>query len=126
MYHDLLAKIKNAQAAKKEFFLTPFSTMDFSVAQILVSKKYLADAQKKIVDRKNMIEIKLRYDGGKPAVSDFKIVSKPSRHLYGGYRSVRSVKSGHGLSVISTSKGIMTGREARRSKVGGEYLFEIW
>jgi small subunit ribosomal protein S8 len=59
-------------------------------------------------------------------VNDFKIVSKPSRHFYMDYRSLRKVKSGHGVAVLSTSKGIMTDKEARKQKVGGEYLFEIW
>ena len=58
--------------------------------------------------------------------TDFKLRSKPSRHVYIDYRSLHRVMQGHGLAVISTSKGIMTDKEARKAKVGGEALFEIW
>jgi small subunit ribosomal protein S8 len=59
-------------------------------------------------------------------LNDFKIISKPSRHFYADYRSIRRVKQGLGIGVFSTSKGIMTDRQAQKSKTGGEYLFEIW
>ena len=126
MYYDLLAKIKNAQAAKKESLLAPFSKMDFAVAELLRAMRFVGDVQKKTMDRKNMIEIKLLYGERGPALSDFKILSKPSRHLYAGYRDLKAVKSGYGFSVLSTPKGIVTHVQARKQKVGGEYLFEVW
>ena len=126
MYYELLAKIKNAQAAKKDSILVPFSKMDFAVTELLKASHFVSDVQKKTIDRKNMIEIKLRYVERGPALSDFKILSKPSRHLYAGYRDLKAVKSGHGFSVLSTPKGIVTNIQARKQRVGGEYLFEVW
>lgn len=126
MYFDLLAKIKNAQGARKDSFQTSYSKMDFAVAKILVEAGYIREAQKKTVNKKNYLEVKLAYRNRQGAVSDFKIVSKPSRRLYTGYRELYSVKQGYGLGVLSTPKGIMNNKEARRQQLGGEYLFKIW
>lgn len=126
MYYNLLSQVKNAIQARKHSIILPFSKMDFEVAKILVKAKYLKDAQKKIINRKNFIEIKLSYSAEKSTINDFKIFSRPSRHLYVTYKELRPVKNGYGLAIISTSKGIFDNREARKNKVGGEYLFEIW
>lgn len=126
MYWDLLAKIKNATRAKRQTMHVPYSKMDFAVAQALVKGGFIKEAQKKTSGRKNTLEIKLAYNDGKPALTDFKLVSKPSRHFYAGYRQLKSVKQGYGISVLSTPGGVVTGGEAKRTKVGGEYLFEVW
>lgn len=112
--------------AEKESVISPFSKMDFAIAKILVKNGYLKDAQKKTVNRKNYIELKINYSGREAALKNVKIMSKPSRHLYFGYKELRPVKNGYGLGIVSTPKGIMTSGEARKSKVGGEYLFQIW
>jgi small subunit ribosomal protein S8 len=123
----MLAKIKNASMARKESLVVPFSKNDFEVAKILVASGFLKDAQKRVFGRKQMIEIKLvTKTDGQQGISDFKIVSKPSRHLYYGYRDIRTVRQNFGIAVVSTPRGIMTGASARKAKVGGEYLFEVW
>lgn len=124
MYYDLLAQLKNAMQARKEKFILPFSKMDFAVATALVDAGYLKSAEKETIGRRNMIVVRCK--GKEKGMSDFKIVSKPSRHFYADYRSLHPVKQGHGVAVLSTSRGIMTDRAARKAKVGGEYLFEIW
>ncbi len=126
MYYDLLAKIKNAGLVKKEGFTTSYSNFDFEVAKLLVSRHYLKDAQKKVVGAKKFLEIKMSYKKGEPAMSDFRIISRPSRHMYVRNGAVKQVKQGYGMGVFSTNQGIMDNREARSKKVGGEYLFEIW
>ena len=63
---------------------------------------------------------------GDPAITDFKVMSKPSRRLHIGYRDLKAVKQNYGLSILSTPAGVMSNREARKQKVGGEYLFEVW
>lgn len=123
---DLLTRIKNAQAVKKEKLKAPFSQMDMKVAEILVRRGFIKSVEKKGRMPKRIIDIKLRYDDGQRAINGIKLVSKPSRRIYVGYKELRPIKHGYGVSVISTSKGIMTGREARRQKLGGEFLFEIW
>ncbi|OGZ01910.1 MAG: 30S ribosomal protein S8 [Candidatus Liptonbacteria bacterium RIFCSPLOWO2_01_FULL_53_13] len=126
MYYDLLPRIKNAVQRKKESILVPFSKFDFAVLRVLVDTKYLEDAQKKSVGKRTMIEIKLRYANGQPVLSDFKLISKPSRRQYAGADALRSVKQGYGISIISTPSGVMSGASARKKNVGGEYLFQVW
>src|SRR5262245_3679001 len=126
MYYDLLTRIKNAGRAEKETVLAPFSNMDLAVAKILVEAGFLKSADKRVIGRKNYVEVAIAYRDKKPVLTDFKLISKPSRHLYGGYRELAPVRQGYGISVLSTPKGVMTNRTARKEKVGGEYLFQIW
>ena len=126
MYYNLLSSIKNAAQARKEKLTVPFSKMDLAVLKLLVDAGYVKSAEKEAVGRKNVIVVRLSYREKKGVMTDFKIVSKPSRHQYMDYRSVRPVKQGYGMGVLSTSKGIMTEKEARKNKVGGEYLFQVW
>jgi small subunit ribosomal protein S8 len=126
MYYDLLAQLKNATMAKKEKITVPFSKMDAAVLKTLVENNYIKSADNEVVGGKNFIGIRIAYKDKIGQVSDFKIVSKPSRRFYFDYRSLRPVKQGYGVAVLSTSKGIMTNKEARKKKIGGEYLFEIW
>jgi small subunit ribosomal protein S8 len=121
MYTDLLVKIKNGQRARKEVIKTSHSKMDFSVAEILTKHKYISEVAKKGRSPKKFLEIKL---SGR--LNDFHFISKPSRRLYFGYNDLKSVKHGYGLGVISTSKGIMSTQDARKQKLGGELLFEVW
>jgi small subunit ribosomal protein S8 len=100
--------------------------MDFAILTKLVQHGYIKSAEKETVGKKSSITVRLAYKNKEAAVNDFKIMSKPSRHTYTDYQSLPTVKQGHGLAMLSTSKGIMTGREAKKEKVGGEYLFEIW
>ncbi|MFH0890938.1 MAG: 30S ribosomal protein S8 [Candidatus Liptonbacteria bacterium] len=126
MFYDLLARIKNAQSARKESFQMPFSTFDLAVARVLAESGYIKEAEKRGSAKKPLLEIKLKYSAGHPAMTDFKIVSKPSRHIYSDYRSLKPVRQGYGMAIISTPKGIISGKQAKQDKVGGEYLCEIW
>lgn len=123
MYYQLLPQIRNAVLARKDKMTVPFTKMDHAVLSSLVSAGYLKGVEKEMVGKKNFLVVKLAKKG---VVNDFKLISKPSRHFYADYRSLRLVKQGHGMGVISTSKGVMTSKEARKQKIGGEYLFEIW
>jgi len=124
MYYNLLPKLKNAIRAKKASLVVPYSKMDLAIARVLVLGGYLGDVQKKTTGRRGYLEIKLAK--GKSPINDFKIISKPSRRIYFDYRNLKPVKHGYGVGVVSTSKGIMSVSEAKKNKVGGEYLFEIW
>ncbi len=126
MYYDLLSKIKNATMARKDKMIVPFSRMDFAIANVLVKGGYLKSVEKETTGKKSVMVIRTGVKKKAGMVTDFRIMSKPSRHLYADYRSLRPVRQGYGLAVLSTSKGIMTEKEARKGKVGGEYLFEIW
>lgn len=126
-YIDLITRIKNAQAVKKESLKMPFSRMDMRVAEVLARSGFIKSVDKKGRMPKRVIEVKLKYDADdKGVINGVKLISKPSRRIYSGYKELRLIKSGYGVSVISTPKGIMNNREARRHKLGGEVLFEIW
>lgn len=126
MYYDLLTKIKNAQAVKKESIKIPYSEMDFAIAELLVKNKLVEDVTKKGRLPKRILEIKLKYSDGEGVIRGIKLLSRPSRKLYSGYKSLRPVRQGYGLLVLSTPKGILDGKSAKKEKVGGQLLFEIW
>jgi small subunit ribosomal protein S8 len=126
MYYDLLAKIKNAGLVKKEGFTTSFSNFDFEVAKLLVSRHYLKDVQKKTVGAKKFLEVRLNYKNNSSAMENFKIISRPSRHMYAKKEDIKRVRQGYGMGVFSTTNGILSDSDARKKKVGGEYLFQIW
>lgn len=127
MVVDLLTKIKNAQKAKKESMKVPYSNLGFAVAELLAKHHYVESAVKKGRMPKRVIEIKLKYDQtGQGTIEEIKVLSTPSRRLYRGYKDFRPVRQGYGLAAVSTSKGIMTMQEAKKMKVGGQLLFEIW
>ena len=123
MYYRLLPEIKNAVRARKDKMTVPFSNMDQAVLKVLESAGYLKSVEKETVGKKHFLVAKLPK---KDVFNDFKLISKPSRHFYMDYRSLRPVKQGHGIGVLSTSKGIMLDKQARKEKIGGEYLFEMW
>ena len=120
MYTDLITKVKNAAALNKNKVIISFSKMDMAIAEILVKRGFLKEAEKKGRSKK-YIEMKLG-----PSIRGVRILSSPSRHLYSSFKTLRPVKSGYGIGVISTSRGIMTTEDARKQKIGGELLFEVW
>ena len=126
MYIDLLTKIKNAQASKQENVKVPYTEMDFAVAELLASNKFLDGVFKKGRMPKRILDIKLKYSNNTGVIQNVKFVSKPSRRLYTGYKDIKPVRQGYGLLVLSTPKGIMDGKSARKQKLGGQLLFEIW
>ena len=126
MYTDLLTRIHNAQRAKKQSVKVPFSNMDFAVAEILATKGFVAAANKKGRLPKRIIEVDLKYENGRGAITGIKFLSVPSRRLYAGFKDLRSVRQGFGVAIVSTPRGIMTSSQARKQKVGGQLLFEIW
>jgi small subunit ribosomal protein S8 len=125
MYYDLLVQIKNSGVARRKSLRLPFSKLDHVVAEILAKHGFIKDAKRKLVGKKKFLDIELN---PKPSTQpfQFKILSKPSRHLYVKSKDLHPVKQGYGLSIISTSQGVMTGGEAKKRRLGGEYLFEVW
>lgn len=124
MYTDLLIRIKNARIARKASLKLPYNNFDFAVASILARHHFIGQVERKGQRIKRIMEITL--EGSKRQFGGLKFISKPSRRIYVGYKDLRLVKRGLGVSVLSTPKGVIDGSEARKSKVGGELLFEIW
>ena len=124
---DMLIRIKNAQAAKKDAAAFGYSKIKFEIAGALVRAGYIGEIERKGKKASKLIAVKLLYDdAGQPKVAGARRVSKPSRIAYRGWREIHAPRNGFGLAIYSTPRGIKTDREARREKVGGEILFEVW
>jgi len=119
---DLLVRLQNASRVGHASVSLPFSQMKLAIAEVLSKQGYVGSAEKK----NHSLVIPLAYKNGAPVITGVKRISKPSRRTYFGVRDVRPVKRGHGLLVLSTPKGVMSGADARKERVGGEALFEIW
>jgi len=127
---DMLTRIRNAQAVRKEHAVVPFSKVKQEIAKILVASGYLlsVERRKRKIGRteREVLELELKYEENVGVISGLRMVSKPSRRLYTAAKNIKPVRSGYGIAIISTPKGLLTSRAARRENVGGEVMFEIW
>lgn len=124
---DMITRIKNAGDVHKESLVFPYSKIKFEIASVLQKEGYLKSVAKKGKKVTKFIEAELSYqDDGAPKVQGVQRVSKLSKRIYQKSKDLRSVKYGTGLLVLTTPKGIMTNKEAKKEKVGGEVLFKIW
>jgi len=123
---DMLNQIKSAQAVEKTEVSIPLSNMKYSIASILSKEGFLGEVKKIAKDNKKFFKILLKYDNGVSAISDFKRISKPGQRIYQGTSEIKKVRGGYGVSIISTSKGLMTNKQARQNNLGGEVLCQVW
>jgi len=123
----MLTRIRNALMRQKSEVKFPYSKIKLEIARILLEEGYINNFQVLGEGVKKEIAILLKYTlDGKPVISEIKRISKPSRRVYVGYREIPKVAGGLGIAILSTPKGILSDREARRNKVGGEILAEVW
>ena len=123
---DLLTRIRNAIAIGKNEIRVPTSKMKFTVAKELVRTGYLADAKtEKAVPRDELI-VTIAREGQNPTITEIARVSKPGRRVYARAADIPRVKSGRGVMLVSTSKGIMTGTEAIKNRLGGELICKVY
>lgn len=124
---NMLTSIRNAQAAGKETASVPYSKIKMEISKILVREKFLKEAEHKGKKINKTIDIVLIYDtAGKPKITGIKKISKPSCRIYVPTGKIKSIRQGYGMQILSTPKGLLTNNEARKEKVGGEVLCEIW
>lgn len=123
---DMLTSIRNASAVGNPTATIPFSRPSFAIAEVLVREKWIAGAAKQGKKPGKTFDITLKYSGKVPAITGIRRVSKPGKRVYKGWKLLRPVRQGYGMSLITTPKGLFTDKEARKSKVGGEVLLEIW
>lgn len=124
---DLLTRIRNAMTAKHETVTVPASKMKKSIVDILLNEGFIKNAEVIDVDGHSNILITLKYgQSGERVITNLKRVSKPGLRVYCGCEDIPSVLNGLGIAIISTSKGVMTDKEARKNKVGGEVLAYVW
>jgi small subunit ribosomal protein S8 len=125
---DMLTRIRNALVTKTREVAVPASTMKKAIAQILVDEGYIAGFKvEETKDHQGRILIALKYGpGGQKVIQGLKRISKPGLRVYARQGDIPKVLGGLGVVIISTSKGIMTDREARKQAVGGEVLAYVW
>ncbi len=123
---DLIIRIKNALLAHKREVVLPHSKIKHSIAQILEQEGYVAAVTVREAKPVSEIVISLKYVGKLPAVNGVKRLSTPGRRLYSSVSGIPRTLNGYGITIISTSKGVMTDTAARKQNIGGELLCQIW
>jgi small subunit ribosomal protein S8 len=124
---DLINQIKNAGAVKKASVSVPFSNFKLAIAEKLKTEGWVKGVEKKGKKVKKTLDITLKYaEDGTAFVQGVKRISKPGRRIYRGFEEVIPVRYGFGAMILSTPKGIKTDKEAKKEKIGGEALFQIW
>lgn len=123
---DFIIQLKNGSTSGKESVTVSFSKLKFAIATVLEREGYVASIARKGKKTKKYLEVVLKYEGKKPRIAGVERVSRLSQRLYFKVKDIHSVKYGHGATILTTPKGIMTDREARKNNVGGEPLFKIW
>lgn len=124
---DMLTRIRNALMVKKQTIKVPFSKFKMEILKVLKKNGYIEDFVKVGREPKRMIEITLAYDENNcPKITEIKKISKPSQRVYKKAKHIFSAKRGFGIYVVSTPQGVMTDKEARAKKLGGEIILEVW
>ena len=122
----MLIRLKNAGTAGHAVTTVPLSALKTNIADLLKREGYIKSITKKGKKVKKTLELELVYKAKTPRITDVARISKPSRRVYHGVGDIKAVRQGYGLAVYSTSRGLMTDKEARTAQVGGEILFKIW
>lgn len=128
---DMFNRIRNAISVSHPTVELPFSKLKYEIAEILRKEEFIEKVEKpKGKNNSNLkvkfLKITLKYEDKIPAISSIKRISKQGQRIYVSARDLWPVRSGYGINIISTSKGLMTGKEAKKQKLGGEVICEIW
>lgn len=124
---QMLTSIRNALAVQKTTVEVPFSKLKYEIAKVLEEQGFIKKVDRKGKKSLKNLEITLKYNKDKtPVISGLKKVSKSGQRIYANSISIKKVKGGEGAAIISTSKGLMTDKQARKQKLGGEVICEIW
>jgi len=124
---DMLTRIRNAVRSRHPRVEIPHSNMKLAIASILKQEGYVGAVATVEKGTFKHIRVTLRYDGeGDPLLSGIEMVSRPGRRIYAGFSEIPPVMGGLGLSILSTPKGVLSGRDARKAGVGGEIVCNVW
>ena len=123
---DLITRIRNAIAVGKNEIRVPTSKLKLAVAEKLQKINYIEKAELEKAEPREILHIVINNEGENARINEIAKVSKPGRRVYASVEEIPRVKSGRGTVLISTSKGIMTGQEALKNKLGGEVLVKVW
>lgn len=123
---NMIIIMKNGSLAGKESVSLPYSKMKNAILECLKKEGYVGTVAKKIKKDQPVLEVNLVYVDKKPKITEVERISKQSRRVYFRMKDIHTVRNGSGLLVLSTPKGILSGKEARKEQVGGEALFRVW
>ena len=123
---DFITRIRNAVMVGKTEILVPTSKLKVAVTELLVKNGYLASFDVIEGEPRGMLHVVINEPGTVARVSEITKVSKPGRRVYSSADDLKAVKSGRGMLIVSTSKGLMTGKEAKKNHLGGEVLIRVW
>ncbi len=124
---DLLVRLKNGAQRRHETVAVPASKLKRAILEVLQREGYIDAVEEEARDGHPSLNVRLRYVAeGQPMITGLERVSKPGRRVYVGSKDIAKVRNGIGMSILSTSKGIMTDQESRQNKLGGEVLCSVW
>jgi len=123
---DMIIRIKNALAARHQDVAIPYSKMKQTIAEILETEGYVTSFEIKTDATMQNLVVRLKYTDKVPAITDVRRLSKPGRRLYASSKQIPRALGGYGITLVSTSSGVMTDKQARKKNVGGELLCQIW
>jgi small subunit ribosomal protein S8 len=124
---DLLVRLKNGAQRRHETVAVPTSKLKRAILEILKREGYVDGIEDEVRDGHPILAVRLRYvDEGQPMITGLERISKPGRRVYVGSKDIGKVRNGIGVSILSTSKGLMTDQESRKNKLGGEILCSVW
>ena len=123
---DLITRIRNAIQVGKNEIMVPTSKLKCAVVEVLKKGGYLSSYE--VIDEspRGILHVVINEPGAVAKINEIEKVSKPGRRVYAGADELKAVKSGRGMVIVSTSKGLMTGREAKKNRLGGEVLVRVW
>jgi small subunit ribosomal protein S8 len=123
---DLITRIRNAIAVGKTEVRVPTSKLKFAIAEKLQKTNYIEKVELEKAEPRSILRVVINKEGENARINEISKVSTPGRRIYAGVAEIPKVKSGRGTVLVSTSKGIMTGQEAVKNKLGGEILVKVW
>ena len=123
---DMLTRIRNGQQARKDSILTPASKLRSNVLDVLQREGYIRGYSEEAVAGQKGLRIELKYFEGQPAIQHLARVSKPGRRVYSGSADLPRIRTGLGMTIVSTPRGVLSDAEARDQNVGGEVLAEVF
>ncbi len=123
---DMIIRIKNALLAHHDEVMMPYSNLKQAIGTILQKEGYIGEVEVKKDGPFSTLVLKLKYSGKMPTITDVRRLSKPGRRLYAPANKIPRTLGGYGITIVSTSKGVVTDKEARKQNIGGELLCQIW
>lgn len=123
---DFVTRIKNASLARRRQFVLPYSKLNKEVGRVLVKEGFLEDIKEEKMADKKVLKVTLKFEKRFPVFTGMKVISKQSLRIYRTKKNIFDKRLGNRTLILSTNKGIMTGREAEKKGLGGEVLFAVW